>query len=280
MKRSIILWSLAVLLTLLSAAWQRLSGPTHPLRVTGRVGPVEVGGRLPRAGVSGEPLTVSIGAGPAVTGSLEWRRFPTDDPWLLVPLRRQDDRLTATITSQPPAGKVEYRLRLVAGAGEDGEPAHLTLPRRHAVVARFRGAVAAWALVPHILLMFLGMLWSTRAGLEGAIGGRGLARHSLAAFWLLLVGGLILGPVVQKQAFGAFWTGWPFGGDLTDNKTVVAVLAWLVAVLRIRAAAARGQVAGRGWAVGAAIVTLAIFAIPHSMLGSELDYDALPPPGP
>jgi hypothetical protein len=41
---------------------------------------------------------------------------------------------------------------------------------------------------------------------------------------------MILGPVVQYYAFGEFWTGVPFGWDLTDNKTLVAVIFWALAV--------------------------------------------------
>ena len=45
----------------------------------------------------------------------------------------------------------------------------------------------------------------------------------------MIPGGFILGPLVQKFAFGEYWTGWPFGGDWTDNKTLAALVAWLVA---------------------------------------------------
>ncbi|MCK7537691.1 MAG: hypothetical protein MZV63_45435 [Marinilabiliales bacterium] len=46
--------------------------------------------------------------------------------------------------------------------------------------------------------------------------------------------GMILGPVVQKYAFGDLWTGIPFGWDLTDNKTLIAVFAWILAVVMNR----------------------------------------------
>jgi len=91
------------------------------------------------------------------------------------------------------------------------------------------------------------------------------ARQGSVALALLAVGGLLLGPVVQKYAFGAFWTGFPYGTDLTDNKTALAVLAWGVAVV----AAARGRWA-RAAIVAAALVTLVVFAVPHSLFGSEL----------
>ena len=66
--------------------------------------------------------------------------------------------------------------------------------------------------------MFFGMLLSTRAGLEAYSTTPNYGRLILWTVALLTVGGLLLGPIVQKYAFDAFWTGWPFGTDLTDNK--------------------------------------------------------------
>jgi hypothetical protein len=72
---------------------------------------------------------------------------------------------------------------------------------------------------------------------------------------------------MQKFAFGAFWTGFPFGADLTDNKTMVALIGWIIALI-----AGRKSKSPRSWYLGAAILLLVVFLIPHSLLGSELDY--------
>jgi hypothetical protein len=72
---------------------------------------------------------------------------------------------------------------------------------------------------------------------------------------------------VQKYAFGAYWTGWPVGTDLTDNKTAVAFLLWVLAVYKLWKDREK-----RGWALVAAIVLLLIYLIPHSMMGSEIDH--------
>ena len=110
------------------------------------------------------------------------------------------------------------------------------------------------------------------AGLLALRGEKNLFRISLVVIALLGVGGLFLGPLVQKAAFGAYWTGWPFGTDLTDNKTAVAVLFWAFAAFR-----ARGGRDAR-LAVGvAALVTLAVFMVPHSAWGSQIDWSKLPP---
>jgi hypothetical protein len=81
----------------------------------------------------------------------------------------------------------------------------------------------------------------------------------------LAIGGLWLGPVVQKYAFGDYWTGVPFGWDLTDNKTLIAAIFWAIALYM------NSRKPSRFWTVTAAVVMVLIYAIPHSMFGSELD---------
>ena len=46
---------------------------------------------------------------------------------------------------------------------------------------------------------------------------------------LFILGGMIMGTIVQKFAFNEFWTGFPNGRDLTDNKSLIAFIAWIIA---------------------------------------------------
>ncbi len=266
MSRRVGLWLLALLITLCSAVFQRLTGPTQPVRGRVTVGGTEIRLRLLRThgGDGDQPVVVRV-ADPQVTGNVAWRRYPTNDPYVSLPMVRDGDALKAALPHQPPAGKLEYQVRLARG----GEEA--LFPERPAIT-RFKGAVSAAILSPHIAAMFTGMLVANAAGLLALRGERRLLRISLVVIALLSVGGLFLGPLVQKAAFGAYWTGWPFGSDLTDNKTAVAVLAWVVAAFRAR----RGRDA-RVAVVVAAIVTLAVFMVPHSAWGSQVDWSKLPP---
>ena len=140
------------------------------------------------------------------------------------------------------------------------------------IIIRFRGDVPAAIIIPHIILVFGAMLLSTRTGLEALLKRPGIRTLTLWTTAFLFIGGMIGGPIVQKYAFGAFWTGWPLGSDLTDNKTAVAMIFWLIALWRTRR-----KPDARAWPLAAALVTLIIFLIPHSLLGSELDYTSLPP---
>jgi hypothetical protein len=57
------------------------------------------------------------------------------------------------------------------------------------------------------------------------------------------------------------------GFDLTDNKTLIAMLGWVAALI-----AGRGSKPARAWIVAASVLMLVVFMIPHSLFGSELKY--------
>lgn len=256
--RSLVLWIIALLVTLSSAAYQRLTGPTHPLRINTEVAGQEVGGRLIRSQNIDVAVPIDLQAGPGLSGEARWRRWPGDHPWHAVSLEREQDRLVGSLPPQSvTAARIEYEIRI---RHEDGET--------HTIAARlrFKGPVPAPVLAVHVVAMVLGMLFSLRTGLEAITRGPQLVRLAAWTVACLVVGGLVLGPVVQKYAFDAYWTGWPVGEDLTDNKLAVAVLFWVIALWQV----SRGR---RWWAVTAAVVTLGIYLIPHSMHGSTHDWE-------
>jgi hypothetical protein len=261
------LWVLAVIITLSSAVWQRTTGPTYPARGEVTLGGQPVKLKLFRTHPGEGDLPVGVKVGERdISGLVAWRRYPTQDPWQALPMARKGDTLEAFIPHLPPAGKVEYKVRLTLG------PESAEFPPRSAV-ARFRGEVSPYILIPHILCMFLGMLFSNKAGLDALLGHP--PRRLVWVVCLLIgVGGFLLGPAVQKMAFDAWWTGLPFGHDLTDNKTLIAGVAWIIAAWRLRS----GKDAR--WAIViASAVTLVVFAIPHSAWGSQIHWDQEIPKG-
>ena len=260
-----ILWVIAIVVTLVSAVYQRMTGPTYPARGHVVLAGNEIDYRLARSHeTTGDQLVRIDVPDTAVAGDMQWRRFPSSEPYQVIPLARSGVALEGTLPRQPPGGKLEYQLRLVR------PPETVVIPPKPAVT-RFKDPVSLYVLIPHVLAMFLGMLWSTRAGLAAVTNGetRALTWTALA---LLVVGGFVLGPWMQYQAFGAWWTGVPFGFDLTDNKTLIAVAFWVFAAWCVR----RAGLPARAAVALAAVVTLVVFAIPHSVWGTEIKWDALP----
>lgn len=261
MKKKIIWgWILAVLITLGAAVYQRLSGPTYPKRGQIELQEKAYSYRLPRSHSSNSDCEVKIPVtDPAVSAVLIFRKYPTRDAWDTLSFERTPEGLSAFLPKQPPAGKLEYFIRFAdAGIARD-------IHVEDHVVVRYKGDVPAFILIPHILFMFLAMLFSNLAALMAGFRLSRARIFTLVTFVLMLLGGMILGPVVQKYAFGEFWTGIPFGWDLTDNKTLIAFAAWIIALFANRRKFSPVAI------ITAGLITLIVFSIPHSLFGSELN---------
>ncbi len=258
-KTTIFLWILSLIMTLTIAVYQRLTGPTHPAKGTETVGEAVVNYRLLRSFTEFQHVPVAISAPDRqVTAQLLFRRYKADDPWTAADMKRNGDLLEGQIPGQPRAGKVEYSIQLTRGNET------LTLNKGRSLVLRFKGAVPAFVLIIHILFMFASIWLAIRTGLEAL---RKNPKYDKLVNWTLsavFIGGMILGPVVQKFAFSDFWTGFPFGTDLTDNKTLLAVIFWVAAYFLKKRS--------KWWVLAAAILMIAVYLIPHSAMGSELDY--------
>ncbi len=259
----VILAIVALIGTAAVGRYQRLTGPTWEIPVNESIGGAAVSGELPRSHPGPGGQLVKLEAGPEVSGAILWRRYPTNDPWTRLPMTAGDGALAAELPHQPPAAKLEYSVRLRSGDDE------LVLPATGTAVIRFRGAVPAWVLIVHILLMFISLAFVLRAALGSLLGESEVRRLIPWVLGLMIPGGLMFGPIVQKYAFGAYWTGWPLGGDWTDNKTLVMVMVWVVAYFLCRWCP-RFQ---RPAVLVATVVMRGVYLIPHSSHGSELDWE-------
>ena len=273
MTQSRKLWIAAVVLTMAAAGWQRRTGPSYPYRTMivagGTARPVSLARSNPTS--SGARVAVPASAASA-GGALHWRRYPTNDSFAVLPLRPEGGELVAALPVQPPAGKVEYYLELQSA----GEPIRVPANAGEVVILRYHGPVPAIVLIPHIVVMFLAMLIGVRAGLAAVFNAPEHRTLALITLVGLTLGGLVLGPITQHYAFGAFWTGVPWGWDLTDNKTLLMWLGWAVAGV----AMLRQWRATRWLVVCAMVLMVAVYVVPHSVRGSQLDYSSHPSPTP
>lgn len=279
MKKTI-LWILAIIITLGAAYYQRKTGPTNPRDTYLTVNDTVLKVRLVRSlGLDERPEVRLAITDTSVKARLYYRRYRTGEEYSssefiykVYPVNSmlmnkvfgitEEKGLYAAVPPQPPAGKIEYYIELTDSKGTT------YILKETPVVIRFKGAVPSYILTPHIIFMFLAMLLANVAGLMALFRLPAFRKYSVLTLITLIAGGMILGPAVQKFAFGEFWTGVPFGWDLTDNKTLIALLFWILAVVMNK------KRDTRLYTLLAAIVTLIIFSIPHSMFGSELDYSS------
>jgi hypothetical protein len=265
MKRSVLLWIIAFILTVVIAVYQRMTGPTYPLSGESILGgkPIKYSLDRSHSGEGDHQLKIK-NTDINISGIIEWKRFKTNDDWRSVEMKYEDGFLTGNLPHQPPAGKLMYRISLV----KDSEK--IILNNSQPVIIRFKGDVPIFIIIPHVILIFLAMLFSTRTGLEFF---NKEPKYKKLAYWtfgLLILGGMIFGPIMQKYAFGAFWTGVPFGIDLTDNKTLIATIGWITGLIAIKKSANPKR-----WIIFASVLMFIVYLIPHSVLGSELDYEEM-----
>lgn len=273
---SIVLWVIAVALTGLCLLWQDKTGPTYPLHGTVPTAKGTVEFEFLRSENIGTDLKVML-VDPVpngVTGFVKYRKFTSGDPWTRLPLkagtfeftRRGDVSTVKGVGAELPslqerAGKYEYFVYLDDGSGKP-----FSITGSKPILARYKGAVPMPVLAVHILTIFLAMLLAVRTTLEALIDGnyKWMLWATIISF---VLGAFVLGPIVQWYAFRVWWSGFPLGGDWTDNKVVVELLAWVVAAIMNR-----GDKRNRWVVLGAGLITLAVYFIPHSIFGSEYNY--------
>ena len=276
--KKFLLWFLAFIITLGAAYYQRKTGPTYPKRVNVTLNDSLYELKLVRSIGHDERSEVKLNIkDTSIKAVLFYKRFSTPDEYRkadfiykVYPINsfvmnkifkiNEEKGFFAEVPQQPPAGKIQYYIGLTDSKGTK------SLMKETPLAIRFKGGVPGYILLPHILIMFIAMLFSTATGLLAVAKIPSYKKYGVWTLILLLVGGFILGPLVQKFAFGELWTGVPFGWDLTDNKTLIALLFWVLAVIM------NLKKEKPFYIILAAIVLLLVFSIPHSLFGSELNY--------
>ena len=263
--KKFILWSLAIIITCAAAVYQRHTGPTYPKEIKVKLNSQLYDLKLSRSLALDEKSEIKLAiADTSVKATLFFKILNSKEEYQAISFRHRTepkkDVFFAEVPQQPAAGKLQYYIELNDSNGTQ------TFFKDSPVIIRFKGGVPLYILLPHILFMFTAMLFSTLAGLMAAFKLPEHKKYGLYTMIILIIGGMILGCIVQKFAFGDYWTGIPFGWDLTDNKTLIALIFWILAVFMNR------KNEKPVYSIVAAIVVLIVFSIPHSLFGSQLDY--------
>lgn len=254
MKSSTLFWILAFAITIISAVYQRVTGPTWPLSGKVMLDGNEISYKLERSYETTGDYTIRINTNdPMVTGVLFWKKFNSSDEYSDIPMNG-NKILRADLPVQRRLEKLDYYISL------SKHNSTVIIPNEKNVTLRFKDPVPIWILIPHIFAMFFAMLLSTRTGLEFFNKEPNLEKLSLWTIIILFIGGFSLGFAMNGFAFGEVWGGWPFGNDVTDNKTQFAFLVWLIAFFLIRK-----NKNPKLAALIAAIIMLVVYMIPHSI---------------
>jgi hypothetical protein len=143
---------------------------------------------------------------------------------------------------------------------------------------RFEGPRSAILLIVHILCMFVSFLLMVMVLLTAfedvknrAVRIR-LAKQTLWATIILFLGTFPIGIWLEYQVYATYWTGIPFGRDITDSKALVIFIYWLVMLYLLKGSALSNDprkdvidvTAVRWVAVVGVVLSLALYLVPHS----------------
>jgi len=195
----------------------------------------------------------------------------------LIPMNKGDDgRWNVTLPAYGRGTKVKYALLI-----DTGSFGKVRVPEEGGkyFTVKYKGRISDFVLVSHIVFMFasfffmvLSLFGAVRIlkGLEGKKVTANLVR------WVLLttfVGGWPLGCILNYQAFGVVWEGFPFGYDVTDNKTQIMFVFWIITSILAGGSVFMGdeskdKLNTRQFAISvivSVLVSIGIFLIPHSL---------------
>jgi len=200
----------------------------------------------------------------------------------MLPKRGEEEVYSASIPWHPKAVKAWYYLE-ASRADEEGTVT-VVLPQKSSgevkpIRLKFEGEVPAYIVIPHVLCIFAAIFFAILT-VFSAIElkrGTGSLRKSVklcgVTVLLLFLGFFPFGWAMNYFAFGVLWEAFPFGRDVTDNKSQIMILFWLVALFLVKGTLwgkgdSRNLVSGSGyatWVFVSFIATLLILAIPHSL---------------
>lgn len=248
------LWVLSLAIALVAPLYHYVRGPQAPVRGTKDVGGAIVKYELVKRHSGPGDAEVKIAPVPvSMEGTLLWRPSGTQDAFTYVRMERESNSVTGKIPHQAAGRSVEYRVVLQNW----GERVWLTGP---AVPMLFQNEAPAVLWVSHLALLFLGLIFASRAGLEAWFAKEPklntLVRNALV---LLASGGVVLGSALEYITVGSLWTGWPAGSGVTSVLTFGATVAWVPAFVLVR----RNWRFSRVLVLAAAMLTICLFFAAH-----------------
>jgi len=135
---------------------------------------------------------------------------------------------------------------------------------------RYEGQATFILLLLHIVLMMAALLLLIHAlyyALNYLYTGEreeAIVRSVNLGTLIFFITGFPIGWIIEKQVLGNYWEGIPFGWDITDSKTLIILVLWLVFIILKW----RGKISSRlyaRWVIISTIITIGLFLLPHSI---------------
>jgi len=210
---------------------------------------------------------------------IEEREFRSVD---MTPREGESDVFVASIPHHKKGTKAWYYIE--AQKQIDGTKLTASLPDRNStnfdpILLKFEGAVPPYIIFSHVFSNFAAIFFSVLAvwkAVDLKKGKSTLKRSvvfSLLTFIFLFLGFFVIGCALNYFAFGALWEAFPFGSDVTDSKSQIVLLSWLVTLFLVKGTIlgknpSKNSVSEKTYStmvIISFVVTVVMYLIPHSL---------------
>jgi len=264
-------YAAALALTILLLGIARRISTRHPTDYSVEAGGITLNHRTVTEDFGDGPkINIKVSSMEGLTAVVYYSQLE-GGPYTADSLSRMLDEFSATLPVLDKGNRWYYHIKAYQSEKEIAK-----FPPGADQFIKFKGHVPLYVLIPHIFCMFaiifFGLL-TVFSSISAALGKQDITQSVRYLLWTVIfafIGGFPLGYLVAYLAFGQGWSGIPIGWDITDNKTVILFLFWLVIFILARRGLkgermAISKKAYMSLALASLIVTFIAFVIPHSI---------------
>ena len=222
MKQQFILWTGALIITIIFTFLLRTISPEKPVTGTVEFGNEKVGYKFDKVYRSDDDYSVMLFSDiDSLQADLEYKDSNSGKGWITVPMENKNGMLTANIPKHPTKSLVDYKVTLKY------EGQTFIVPRKNGLTIKFLGRVSPQIMAWFYVALFGGILLSTRIGLEYFNEDEKIKKLSFFAFTTFVFYAMLLIPVKRTYELSAFGKSIPQINQLFSVGGILIIVLWL-----------------------------------------------------
>ena len=226
MKQQLILWSGALVITIIFVFLLRTISPGKSITGTVEFGNEKVAYKFDRIYRSDEAYSVMLFSDiDSLQADLEYKDSNSGKEWTKVPMEFKDGILTANIPQHPSQSLVDYRVTLKY------KEQTFIVPKKNGLTIKFLGRVSSQIMAWFYIALFSGILLSTRIGLEFFNENEKIKKLSFFAFITFVFYAMLLIPVKRTYELSAFGKSIPQINQLFTISGISIIVLWIAGII-------------------------------------------------
>ncbi len=227
MKQNLILWTAAFIITFLSGFLDSISSPNYPVSGTIGVGGEKVSYKFDKIHHGNQPYKFIIRTDiDTLEGKIEYKA-KEETNWKTVTLKSADNILYGQIPAQEAGAELEYRAVIF----------HINknyfLPSQKPVSIKFFGKISPFINALYFFTLFLGILLSTRSGLDFFNENEKIKKLSLLTAVPFFVNAFVASPLRKTYELGGIGNKVLPLSEIFPLGNIILFFFWIVTVIVI-----------------------------------------------